>query len=162
MNIPVGTVEERQLLFSEAEPFAKIKGLLQSEFDGYVVATVEGASGLEEGLLLLKGRVVVGAVFDSVRLGKQLYGALGLRLVLNLLKSSNGVFDVNRLSKQQVDLIIAFNEKIRLSKPLDSGMLSKLEPSAYRQDLVSTELSVDLDASDSKHNLLKKFGIGSV
>jgi len=162
MNIPVGKIEEQHVKFSEKEPFSRVRALLQSGFDGYLVATVEGVSGLEEGLVLLRGNEIVGSVFDALRINKQFYGASALRLVFNLLKSKRGIFDINALSRQQIDLIIAFNEKIRLPKPVGQGMLSKLEPTAYSPDFVSTELAVDLDASDSRYNLLKKLGLGSI
>ena len=162
MNIPVGRVEEKHLRFSDTDPFDKLKQLMESEFDGYLVATVEGISGMEEGLLMLRKKLIVGAVFDALRLNKQLYGVEALRLTFNLLKAKKGIFDVNKLSKQQIDLIMAFNEKMRLAKEVDKSMLSKLKPSSYRESLVSKELAVDFNAPDTKHNLLKKLGLGSI
>ncbi len=162
MNIPIGNVEEQHLSFSENNPLNKIKQLMQSGFDGYVVATIEGVSGLEEGLLLLKGKEIVGAVFDALRINKQLYGVPALRLSLNLLKARKGVFDVNRLSRQQIDLIIAFNEKIRLAKPIAMPMLSKLLPPKYKPAIVSKELAVDLGVSETKYKLFKRLGLGSI
>ena len=162
MNIPVGDVEEKQVSFAEQPPFEKAKKLMQLGFDGYLVATIEGASGMEEGLLLIKQNQVVGAFFDAIRAKKQLYGLSALRLALTLFKAKKGVFDVNRLSRQQVDLILAFNEKIALPKPLDLPMFSKLEPSSYRADLVSKELAIDSGAKDTRYNILKKLGLNSI
>ena len=156
MNIPLGTVEEEHISFSDSDPFAKLKKLTGSGFAGYLVATIEGISGLEEGVLLIRDQEVVGTVFSALRLNKQLHGVKSLRLVLNLLKAKKGVFDVNKLSKQQIDLIIAFNEKLRLAKPLSLEMLSKLEPKTYAPNLVSKELAVDLSAKDTKYNVLKE------
>jgi len=162
MNIPVGKVEESQVSFAEKPPFARIRQLLQSGFEGYMAATIEGASGLEESIILLRGKEIVAAVFDAIRMNKQFYGIDGLKLALNLLKSQKGVFDLCRLSKQQIDLIIAFNEKVALPKPVDAGTLSKLEPAGYSSELVSKELAVDLGASDSKASLLKRLGLSSI
>jgi len=162
MNIPVGKVEEAQVHFSESQPLDKVKQLLQSGFSGYLVATTEGATGLEEGLLMLKNKEVVGAIFDALRINKQLYGVPALRSVLNLLKAGKGVFDLNVLSVQQIDLIMAFNEKIKLPKPIAVQMLSKLAPSKYNPGFVSNELAVGMQATDTKSNLLKKLGLGSI
>jgi len=162
MNIPIGSIQEKHVSFSESAPFEKVKQLMQSGFDGYIVATIEGISGLEEGLILIKQNQAVGAFFDALRVNKQLYGVSALRLVLNLLKAKRGVFDVNRLSKQQIDLILAFNEKISLPRTLDLSMLSKLEPTGYRADIVSKELAVDLEAKDTKYNILRKLGLSSI
>lgn len=161
MNIPIGSIETAQVPFSEEEPFQKLQGLLESGFNGYLVATAEGFSGMEEGLLMVRGSAIVGAIFDALRLDKQLYGLSALRLVLNLLRAENGVYDVNKLSSQQIDLIIAFNEKVKLPKPIEASVLSKLRPPAYSTELVSRALSVRRE-SDSKANLLSKLGLGSI
>ncbi len=162
MNIPVGRVEQEHVSFSEAEPFAKLEQLLKSGFNGYLVATIEGISGLEEGLLMMRESLVVGAVFDALRVKKQVYGVPALRLVFNLLKAQKGVFDLSMLSKQQIDLIMAFNEKIKLPKPIDLDALKRLKPASYRAEVVSKELAVDLGSKDTRYNLLKQFGLGSI
>ncbi len=162
MNIPIGKIEAQHVSFSESAPYEKISQLMKSRFNGYVVATAEGVSGLEEGLLMINNAVIIGAVFDGLRVNKQLYGVSALRLVLNLLKANQGVFDVNRLSKQQIDLIMAFNEKIKLLKIVDNATLSKLQPKAYNPAVVSKELMVEEGSSKSKNNLLNKFGLGSI
>ncbi len=162
MNIPVGTVVEQHKSFSEIVPFKRLEKILESDFNGYFVATIEGISGLEEGLLLIKEKNIVGAVFDSLRLNKQVYGLLALRLMFNLLKAKKGLFDLNSLSKQQIDLIIAFNDCITLSKPVEKQLLSKLEPTSYQENLVSKILELELESSASRHNLLKKLGLGSI
>jgi hypothetical protein len=162
MNIPIGSIEEQQKTFSESNPFEKMAALLKSDFSGYLVATVEGVSGLEEGLLLVRDSKVVGAAFSALRVKKQVYGLKALRLSLNCLKAAKGVFDVNRLSRQQIDLILAFNEKIAIPKPLDQAMLSRLEPEKYRHEIVSEELEVDLKGGDTKQKLLKGLGLGGI
>jgi hypothetical protein len=163
MNIPVGVVEIQRKPFSESNPFEEVVSLLKTGFDGYFIATIEGVSGLEEGLLLIRGNQVVGAVFEALRINKQLFGAEALRLVFNLLQAKKGVFDVNRLTRQQIDLIVAFNEKLVLStRPLDEAMMLKLKPSSYQPELVSETLQIELESIDSRHGLLKKIGLGSI
>ena len=162
MNIPIGKVVEEHQSLSDNDPFAKMEKLLKSGFNGYLVATIEGVTGLEEGVLMMKQSQVVGVVFDALRFNKQLYGLKALRLVLNILKAKKGVFDLNKLSKQQIDLIMAFNEKIRLPKEVDRSIMLKLKPSEYKADLVSKELAVDLSQKDTRYNLLKKLGLGSI
>jgi hypothetical protein len=162
MNIPIGKVEAEHIPFSESEPFAKVGQLMKSNFNGYLVATAEGFSGLEEGLLMISDASIIGAVFDGLRVNKQLYGVSALRLVLNMLKAEQGVFDVNKLSKQQIDLIMAFNEKIKLLKAVDADTLQKLQPKAYDTAIVSKELMVEEGLPESKSKLLKRFGLGSI
>ena len=162
MNIPIGKTEAEQKGFDEEKPFERLKSMVDTGFNGYLVATIEGVTGLEEGLLMVREKEIVGAIFDALRVNKQLYGIPALRLVLNLLKAKKGVFDVNGLSKQQIDLIIAFNEKVHLHKPVNMSLLKKLEPEEYRKDLVSKEMAFDLTAEETKQNLLKRMGLGSI
>ena len=162
MNIPIGEVEAQHIPFSESEPFSKIAELMKSGFNGYIVATAEGVSGLEEGLLMIRDAAIIGAVFDALRVNKQFHGVSALRLVLNLLKAKKGVYDLNKLSKQQIDLIMAFNEKIKLLKIVDAAILSKLQPKAYNAEIVSKELVIEAGPAESKSNILKKFGLGSI
>ena len=144
MNIPVGTIEEQRTAFSKSNPFEKLAGLLKIGFDGYLIATVEGASGLEEGLLLIRGKEITGAVFEALRVNKQLFGTEALRLVFNLLMARKGIFDVNRLSRQQIDLIIAFNAKLVLTceNPHSSLSLTLTQSSLYPSGAVKSLLSV--------------------
>ncbi len=162
MNIPVGEVVEEHKSFSEIAPFTKLENLLDSGFDGYFVAAIEGISGLEEGLLLIKENMIVGAVFVSLRINKHVYGPLALRLVFNLLNAKKGMFDLNKLSRQQIDLIIAFNDRITLVKPVEKQLLLKLQSGSYQGALVSKILELELESSASKHHLLKKLGLGSI
>ncbi len=162
MNIPIGEVVEQHKSFSEIQPFKRLEKLLDSDFNGYFVAAIEGISGLEEGLLLIKEKKIVGAVFVSLRINKQVYGPLALRLVFNLLNSKKGVFDLNKLSRQQIDLIIAFNDRITLEKPVEKQLLLKLGSGSYQGALVSKILELEFESSASKHNLLKKLGLGSI
>ncbi|MCX6799271.1 MAG: hypothetical protein NTW59_04220 [Candidatus Diapherotrites archaeon] len=162
MNIPVGELLDKHVSFQEVSPLAKAGELLKSGFTGYLVMTTEGAAGMEEAILLLRENEVVGALFESLKFGKQFFGMQGLCLALNTGRAKQGVFDVSRLSRQQVDLIIAFNEKIQLPKPLNMQLLQRMMASGYSAELVQQSLGAGAAEEAPRAAVLGKFGLGSI
>ncbi len=162
MNIPVGNIVEKRVSFEKTAADKKVTQLLNSNFSGYMVATAEGITGIEEAILLILGREIIGAVFEAISINKTFYGLQGLRLSLNLLKAKKGVFDVNALTKQQIDLIIAFNEKIALLHPVGIDIFLKLLPAVYRPGTVLELLKADLSKTEQREKILKRFGLGSI
>lgn len=162
MNIPVGKLVEKRVSFEETMPAEKVPGLMDKGFSGYIAATVEGGSGLEEALLLFREGEAVGACFEAITAGERFFGIAGLRLCLNLLAAGKGVFDVNSLTRQQVDLIIAFNDKVALKKPLERKTFSKLLPASYSPEIVSRVLKGVSGEKDAREKALKRFGLGSI
>ena len=162
MNIPAGNIVEGNISFEDSAPNEKVVQLLGQAFEGYVVATTEGAAGIEEALFLLKDSEIVGVVFESIKFGKVVYGISALKLSLNLLRAKKGVFDVVGLSKQQIDLAVAFNDKIELKKHLDAALFSNLLPSAYRIDVVLNQFGDETRQTTSKETVLKRFGLDSI
>jgi len=162
MNLPVGEAVARMVSFDESRADERIAQLLNAGFSGYVVATAEGLAGIEEAVLLIRGNAVIGAIFEAVKSGAIFFGLDALRLSLNLLKAKKGVFDVNALSSQQIDLIIAFNEKVQLLQPVDMQTFGRLLPAEYRPQLVHDVLHGSQGPADDKEKVLKRFGLGSI
>ena len=162
MNIPAGEVLEKRVSFQGTDFQQKFSELMKGGFNGYAALTIGGASGIEEGFLVFRESEIVGALFEATKLGKQFFGLAALRLALNVLRAKHGVFDINRLSRQQVDLIIAFNEKIQLPKPVTAQMMPKLLVGEYSGELVNRALSLSQGSEVSREAVLSKFGLGSI
>lgn len=162
MNIPVGEIVEENVSLKEVNLGKKLSGLMNEEFSGYVVLTVEGRSGIEEGLALLKGGTLVGGIYEYIRFGKIIYGDNALAQLLNSGLAEFGVMDVGKLSKQQIELIIAFNERIELKKKLSQKELSSATPKRYNAGAAETELGEELKKKESRFDILKRIGIGGV
>jgi len=162
MNLPVGDVVEKRVPFDKAAPDEKVSELLGKGFNGYFVATAQGAAGMEEGLLIIRNREIVGAIFEAMAFGKVSFGIIALKLALNAIRAEKGVFDASVLSKQQIDLIIAFNDKVELRKPVDKAMFSRLLPASYRKEVALGAIKGALPESDPRESVLKRFGLGSI
>lgn len=162
MNIPVGEIVEENIALSEVKFEEKLLKLSKEAFTGYLVLTVEGRSGIEEGLLLFKGGLAVGAIYEYVKFKKMFYGDNALEQLLNAVLAEFGVMDIVGLSRQQVDLIIAFNEKVELRKPLSQKEITKIIPKQYQVAVAEKALGKELKKKESKFDVFKKLGLGGL
>ncbi|MAG22257.1 MAG: hypothetical protein CL943_03050 [Candidatus Diapherotrites archaeon] len=162
MNIPIGTLVEENISLKGTDIKQKISTLLEQGFTGYLVLTVEGRSGIEEGLLLLKNGLAVGAIYEYVKFAKSFYGDHAFEQLFNSSLAEFGVMDIGSLSKQQVELIIAFNEKIEFKKALEPKELEKLVPKKFDADVAEKALGKKFKKKESKFDVFKKLGLGGV
>ena len=162
MNIPVGEIVEENVSLQKTNLGKKLSGLMAKKFSGYVVLTVEGSSGIEEGLALLKGGVLIGGIYEYIGFAKIIYGDRALSQLLNSGLAKFGVMDVGKLSRQQIELIIAFNERIELKKQLSQKELASATPKTYDAGAAGAELGEELKKKESKFDILKRIGLGGV
>ena len=135
MDLPLGTNLRSGLKAGETNMFQIIVNMITKNFTGYVVSTVDGFNGIEQGVLLFKKGKVGGAYYEFVSHGIEVNGDSAVRLVMNSLLAVHGVIDINALTAQQIDLITAFQEKILVSGEIDTKKLSKLYPKKYSLEL---------------------------
>lgn len=159
MNIPVGELVEENVSLKETNIASKLNSLLQQAFTGYLVLTVEGRSGMEEGIVLLKNGAIVGAIYEYIKFGKIFYSNAALGQLFNAALAEFGVIDIAALSKQQVELIIAFNERIELSQQLSQKDLQKLLPKKFNAEIAEKALGKELKKRESKFDVFKKLGL---
>jgi hypothetical protein len=72
------------------------------------------------------------------------------------------MLDIVELSTQQVDLITAFNAKLKFSKPLVKGQFRSLVKESFDAALLPRTSGEGTAASDSKESLFKKFGLAGI
>ena len=135
MDFPVGSVVE-QLQETKTSDFSqKLSVLQQQNFTGYIVETIDGVYGLEEGMLFMKQGQVIACLHRFESNGYELRGQEALQFFFNGARAT-GFFDVVQLSNQQIDLVTAFDEKLLLTQQLDLKDLTKLIPVAYSTQFV--------------------------
>ena len=106
MEFPAGEKIEEGLTINKVNPEELFKSFMDSEFSGYIVLTIYGYAGIEEGLLLFQKGIIVGALFSYDTSNHSIEGEEALVRILNAFKAKYGVLDINSLSKQQVELTI--------------------------------------------------------
>jgi hypothetical protein len=159
MDLPVGDFLETGIIVKDNIVRDKISALLETDFAGYAVVTIEGRSGIEEGILLIRQNIVIGAIFDYLRFAKEVFGDEAVTHFFNAAKADFAVMDIISLSKQQIELIIAFNEKIELSKPIMQKDLARIGAEKFSPRLAESVLGNELFKKESRFDVFRKVGL---
>lgn len=139
MNFPVGSVVGKgDVPFDFA---SKAMELAQSSFNGYIILTVKGHF-IEEGVVFFREGEIVSCIVECLALEQTLKGDKAMDFFLNATKGV-GFFHCVMLTRSQIDLINAFDEKLLLSNKIDLKDLPRMIPSAFSPKFykVSTERS---------------------
>ena len=155
MNLPAGKIVEKGLKLSEKNVEKILSDLFTEIFSGYMIVTVEGLQGIEEGLLLFEKGSLKGAIFEELWSEKELLGEEALKRIANALASREGIAGINSLTKQQVDLIIAFQEKMALQKEYRLEDIKKMIP---KESTVKKEE----ERKESRLDIFKSLGLVGV
>lgn len=156
MEFPAGEKIEEGLNINKVNPEELFKSFKDSEFSGYIVLTVYGYAGIEEGLLLFQKGTIVGALFSYDTSNQSIEGEEALVRILNAFKAKYGVLDINSLSKQQVELTITFKDVMKV-KEYQLKDLAKLMPKTYSTQY--SEKGIKESDEKSRYDILKKMGL---
>jgi hypothetical protein len=149
MNFPVGTVIASAPL--PIDIVAVSDELKKINFNGYIIMSVNGNS-FEEGVLFFKDGTFFAGITECAIIEKIFKGDDALKYIMNQTKGV-GFFQTIQLSKSQVDLITAFDEKLLFSNKLDLKDLPKLIPNNFNENFVPEE---------QKSDVFGKYGLGSL
>ena len=162
MNLPVGRVIEQGLDLPELAVKELLESFMARGFSGYVVNTIIGYSGIEEGMLLFRQGVSAGAFFEYFSVDKTFFGDYSLQQVFNSFAAEKGVVDIVGLSIPQVDLITAFNENIRLSVQFDKRDFLKYFTKSYSTDFALQVLQQTSSEGKDNRAIFKKLGLSGL
>src|SRR3989344_3524603 len=159
MNLPIGEVVSQGINLKEVDGRRLVETFYDKNFSGYLVSTIEGFDGLEEGILLFKEGALAAAFYEYDFYGITVFGDSAVPQVFNSFAAKNVVADVVSLSNQQVDLVTAFNDRGKLSKPLQKGEVSRFVVKYFSPDFAKKTLSEVVKESESKKDIFKKLGL---
>ena len=149
MNFPVGEVIAKAYLpvnfntiFSE---LAKIN------FNGYIIQSVKG-SVIEEGVLFFRDGIFNACIVECLSAGVTLKGNDAFNYFLNETRGQ-GFFQTVKLTRTQVDLVTAFDEKILIKAEVNLKELAKLIPDSF-----GDKFNIPVE----KEDILNKYGLGSL
>lgn len=126
MNFPVGTVLSKGEL--PIDFVQKASELAQKSFNGYVVLAAYGHL-VEEGAIFFREGEIIGLIVECLAAEKTIKGNEAKEYFFNETKGM-GFYHCVELTRSQVDLIMAFDEKI-LGDKINLKELAKLIPSAF-------------------------------
>lgn len=159
MNIPVGNFLEKGADLKKIDLQKKAGDLSAKAFSGYLVLTIEGYTGIEEGVLLFRNGEMTGSVFEFIKFGETFFSDDALKLTANASKANHGIVDVIELSKQQAELVLAFNDKMAFPKAIQPKDLSRVVTSNYDIELVKKFVSDKIKKEESRFDIMKKLGL---
>jgi hypothetical protein len=158
VNIPSGEEVVKNLEVKGIKTSSMIKDLNNKKFNGYVSITIREKFGFEDGVIIFKDGEISGSYYNFLLKNKELYGKDAFTFVMNAFGAEFGSLDVNKLSKEQVELMLTFNEKSKFELKLKD--LQKKIKTKYDENLVSQEIGIDV--KDEKYELFKKIGLGNL
>ncbi|HLC48091.1 MAG TPA: DUF2226 domain-containing protein [Candidatus Norongarragalinales archaeon] len=158
MNLPPGIIVKTGIDTATIDFAALLRELKDKVFNGYLAITVEGASAIEEGIVVFDNGKVVASFYEYFKYNKQVLGDLAFQRVMNAAASKHGVADIFQLTNDQVQLILAFNEQA-ICLPSE-GDIKKLRSESFSP--LFEEQIKDGEGTGTKTELLKKFKLGDV
>lgn len=158
MDLPLGTSLRSGIKTRETNMQQIIVNMLTKGFSGYIVSTIEGLHGIEQGIFLFKKGSILGAYFEFVSRSVEVSGDSAVKLVLNSFLAPKGIIDINALTVQQIDLITAFQEKILISEEIDTKKLSKIYPKKFDSELAKKYIKEE-GAEKTRFELFKQTGL---
>ncbi len=107
---------------------AKAQELTEKAFNGYIIQAISGHL-VEEGAIFFREGEIIGCIVECLAAGKTFKGNEAKEYFFNEVKGM-GFYHCIELTKSQVDLVMAFDEKI-LGDKINLKELAKLIPSAF-------------------------------
>jgi hypothetical protein len=150
--LPAGTPVKKGIDVAVVDLAALTRELKGKKFSGYLAICVSGKTGVEEGIALFDAGKFVAAFYEYLAHGKTLIGQPAVARVMNAAASKHGVIDIYQLTSEQVQLILAFNDKA-VVVPADKDLRV---PESF-SDVLEEEV---IEARESKGELLKKYKVG--
>ncbi|MCX8189636.1 MAG: DUF2226 domain-containing protein [Candidatus Diapherotrites archaeon] len=157
MELPLGTPYQEHLKTTEVDMLKGINDLMQKAFTGYIVVTIQGIDGMEEGAILFRNGIIVGAGYEFMKSGTTIDGTDAFEIVLNAFKAKAGIIDIYSLSLQHMDLVIAFHEKMLIKAKIDPKTLQKLYPKEFSDRFAKAVIKQQEE--QSKYDVFKKIGL---
>ena len=162
MNIPVGKMMEQNMELSKLNLSETLKGLIAQDFSGYIIITIEGAAGMEEAMLLFREGSINGSVYEYLKFNKQVFGNEAMPRFFNAAAASVGVVDIAELSRQQSELIVAFNEKIEMQQKPEMEKITRMLPKQYSSKYAEQDLAEQLKRKETRYEIFKRLGLGQI
>lgn len=124
--------------------------LLDKKFNGYLILTIRGHF-IEEGVLFFRDGEIAGAIVECLALENTIKGPEAVSYFLNETKGV-GFYHCIELTRSQVDLITAFDEKL-LAPKIVLKDLPKMIPNAFLPKF---------ERAGEKKSALETYGLGEL
>lgn len=141
------------VLFKGETPYdfaSKAQELSSKSFNGYIIQAVSGHL-VEEGAIFFREGEIIGFIVECLAADKTFKGNEAKEYFLNEVRGM-GFYHCIELTKSQVDLVMAFDEKI-LGDKINLKELAKLIPSAF---------TPKFERNSAQKSALEAYGLGDL
>ena len=149
MNFPVGAVTMKGEV-----PFdisSTLQELQAKTFNGYIIQSIK-ASCIEEGILLIRDGKPIASVVECLTAQKLMKSKESLEHFMNQTRGK-GFYQVVELSRSQVDLVTAFDEKMLFGEEIALKDVTKLIPNVFTEKFA---------VGESKQDIFEAYGLGGL
>ncbi len=160
MNIPSGKQIVKNVALKKLDYANMLSDLIQKRFNGYLCLTINDKYNFEDSLLVFEDGAIKGAYSKFLNYEKEAFGDSAISIFLNNLKLEIGNIDVFSLTKEQTELILTFNEKMKTTPINDTKSLNKFVNSSYKENFMSKFMKQG--SEDTKYSLFKQIGLGNL
>lgn len=155
LAFPTGRIVASSASLSTHNAFEILRRQLVANFTGYFAITIQGKSGLEDGVLgILKGKVVAASYyyhkFETLFVGRE-----AVERVENAFASQTGVFDLVELTPEQVSLAL------HASKAPELNVASLHKVNKFSEEMESKDRGQHTEHSE-RSELLKRYGLSAL
>ncbi|PIU22642.1 MAG: hypothetical protein COT14_00055 [Candidatus Diapherotrites archaeon CG08_land_8_20_14_0_20_30_16] len=158
MNIPTGKPIIKNVALKNLNCQNMISDLSAKKFNGYICITIKDKFGYEDSFLVFQDGIIKGAYHTFLDKNKENFGDNAMKLFMSTLVVQFGTLDVYALTKEQTELILTFNEKIKTTPIKEYKYLSQFVTPKYREEIIGTTEG----ENESKYDLFKKIGLGNI
>ncbi|MBU0662617.1 MAG: DUF2226 domain-containing protein [Candidatus Diapherotrites archaeon] len=159
MNLPVGSAVAEEVALKDFDIQGITDSLFDKLFSGYIVVTIDGYDGMEEGVMIFRKGTLAGALYEYMNYDILVFGEPALVQVFNALAAEHGAVDIYNLSNQQIDLVTAFNDKIILPKPLGKKDIKRMYVKEFADQYAKQVLAEVLKTHESRESVFKRLGL---
>ncbi len=158
MNITQGVPVSKNLNLKKVNYEVMFTDLFNKKFYGYICLTTFDNLGYDDDIIILQNGFIVGAYHQSLNQKKEFFGDNAIPLFFNNLTNEYGCLDIFSLTKEQTELILTFNEKMK-NKPIkDIKYLNQFMNNKYKEQIFNNKPIKE----ESKYDLFKKIGLGNI
>jgi len=158
MNIPTGKPVIKGMALKSLNYQNMIQDLITKRFNGYVCLTVQDKFGYEDSFIVFEDGIISGAFHSFLDKSKEDFGDIAIKLFMSCFASGIGTLDVFALTKEQAELILTFNEKIKTNPIKEVKYLNQFVNSKYRESFFDSNNNVETN----KYDLFKSIGLGNI
>lgn len=160
MNIPQGKPILKNTALKGINYQNMLTDLINKKFNGYICITIKDIFGIEDSVIILEDGIIKGAYHNFIDKSKDIFGDDALKIFMSNITANIGTIEIYSLSKEQTELVLTFNDKLKTYPIKDMKILNQYSNLKVKYNL---NLEENKESNvETKYDLFKKIGLGNI